>query len=54
MKVDQLVSSIKTMEEYLLLRLSLRDWHGVMDAAADLRELEAQLRVLQEGKHDKA
>ena len=36
------------MEHYLQVRLGLRDWHGVMDAAADLRELEAKLQVVQE------
>lgn len=39
---------ITVMEHYLQVRLGLRDWHGVMDAAADLRELEAKLQVVQE------
>lgn len=43
--VDQ---RIDLMVEYLRMRLELGDWHGVMDAAADLRELEAERRVLQE------
>lgn len=42
----ELTSAIRTMEAYLELRVSLRDWHGVMDAAADLRELEAKLAAL--------
>jgi len=30
------------------IRMEMRDWHGVMDAAADLRELEASLRTLEQ------
>ncbi len=43
--VDQ---RIDLMVEYLRMRLELGDWHGVMDAAADLRELEVERRMLQE------
>jgi len=35
------------MERYLDLRREMRDWHGVMDAAADIREIEAKLSVLE-------
>lgn len=35
-----------TMLAYLKLRLELDDMHGVMDAAADIREIDAQLRML--------
>lgn len=34
------------MVKYLDLRVKLCDWHGVMDAAADIREIEAQLNIL--------
>lgn len=37
------------MITYLKMRVELSDWHGVMDAAADIREIEAQLSLL-EGK----
>jgi hypothetical protein len=47
MSIEKLTQSIEIMEQYLRVRLEMRDWHGVMDAAADLRELEAMLRVLQ-------
>lgn len=47
-----LKSRIKVMERYLRVRMAMRDWHGVMDAAADLRELEAKLQVLQELKEE--
>lgn len=36
-----------TMIDYLLLRAAMRDWHGVMDAAADIREIEAQIGLLE-------
>lgn len=28
--------------DYLLMKVAVRDWHGVADAAIDLRELEAK------------
>lgn len=31
------------MVAYLLLKVRNEDWHGVSDAANDLRELEVQL-----------
>lgn len=39
-------TEVDLMERYLQLRLRLRDWHGVMDAAADIRELEAMISCL--------
>ena len=45
---EQVEEAIQIMEGYLKLRLRLRDWHGVMDAAADLRELEVRLQMLKE------
>ena len=36
----------KQMVEYLKLKVSLEDWHGVADAAMDLREIDAKLEVL--------
>ena len=38
--------ALRIMREYLDLRLEMNDYHGIMDAAADIRELEAQLRLL--------
>jgi hypothetical protein len=37
---------IAVIEADLRAKLYRRDWHGVMDCAADIRELEAQKRVL--------
>jgi hypothetical protein len=31
------------MVAYLLLKVKQRDWHGVSDAANDIREMEAYL-----------
>lgn len=36
------------MISYLLLKVNEGDWHGVADAAMDLRELETELRVYTE------
>lgn len=39
--------SITTMVEYCWMKGESDDWHGVMDAAADIRELLVEQRVLQ-------
>lgn len=36
------------MTEYLKLKLAQEDWHGVADAAMDIRELVAKLDLLEE------
>lgn len=36
----------RTMVEYLQMMVDRQDWHGVMDAAADLREIDARLAIL--------
>jgi hypothetical protein len=46
--MEKLRESIVVMEEYMRIRMEMRDWHGVMDAAADLRELESSLRTLEQ------
>ncbi len=33
---------LEIMERYLLLKVALKDWHGVADAAMDIRELVAR------------
>lgn len=35
------------MIAYLILKINDEDWHGVADAAMDLREIEAKLEVLE-------
>lgn len=37
-----MVTNSKVMINYLLLCVSRKDWHGVSDAANDLRVLEAK------------
>ena len=34
----------RVMLEYLQLMIARRDWHGVADAAMDLREMEAEAK----------
>lgn len=34
----------QTLIDYLLHKVEIADWHGVADAAMDLRELEAEKR----------
>lgn len=41
---------IKHLTDGLGFLIEDRDWHGVMDAAADIREMEAELRGLSDGK----
>jgi hypothetical protein len=45
-KIESLKEELTLMEQYLKLKLAQRDWHGVADAAMDIREIEAQLKVL--------
>lgn len=40
-----LEEQIEIMIQYLRLKLQNRDWHGVADAAMDIRELEAKLSL---------
>lgn len=43
---QQLKEKLTLMEEYLALKMRERDFHGVADAAMDIREIEAQLKLL--------
>ena len=42
--LDQITpqTDIEVMVAYLLLKVKQRDWHGVADAANDIREMEAR------------
>jgi hypothetical protein len=42
MQPKELDKDIKIMKEYLLLKFREQDWHGVADAAMDLREMEVK------------
>jgi hypothetical protein len=46
-KSVSLDNRLKLYEAYLLMKVQERDWHGVADAAMDIRELEAQRRLLE-------
>lgn len=39
----------ETLIVYLRLKVEVQDWHGVADAANDLRELDAEERGKQHG-----
>lgn len=45
-RLQQVEQSLAIMHQYLLVRLSSSDWHGIMDASADIRELMVEQRVL--------
>ena len=40
---DPLVQ-IEILKEYILAMIALKDWHGVSDAANDIRVIEARLK----------
>lgn len=44
-RIDQ---DVAVMEMYLDQKRRLDDWHGVMDAAADIRELQIMQRTLRQ------
>lgn len=46
-QIDQLKEDRKTHLDWLNYCLRQQDWHGVMDASADIREIEAKLSVLE-------
>lgn len=42
----QLNKDLDLMKDYLLMCFRKEDWHGVMDASADIREIVAKLSML--------
>jgi len=38
------MSDIEVMIAYMQLKIRQRDWHGVADAANDIREMEARMK----------
>ena len=44
---------IPTLKQYLYDCWLEEDWHGCMDASADLREVEAELKGLNAASSDK-
>ena len=49
---DRMRAEVATLRTYLTQRMSRGDWHGVMDAAADIREIEAGLQILSRARVD--
>lgn len=47
---DKLAAELrkKTMKEYLQMKVNEEDWHGVADAAMDLREIEVLIHHFSE------
>ena len=46
--LETLQSFKARLVEYLKLKVEQADWHGVSDAANDIREVEAKIAVLKE------
>jgi hypothetical protein len=44
-KSAELLAEKHILVEYLKSKLSVGDWHGVQDAASDIREIDAKLSV---------
>jgi len=44
--ISTLQAERSTLIVYMRKRMDREDWHGVMDASADIREIEAKLAVL--------
>lgn len=44
--ISELVRDRVTMIDYLLLKVRNEDWHGVQDAASDLRDIDSELQGL--------
>jgi len=42
---QDLETQIEKLVDYIHLKIEQADWHGVSDAANDIRELEAQLKL---------
>lgn len=47
-QIEDLHVQKRQMTEYLLLKVKQEDWHGVADAAMDIREIVTRLNVLLE------
>lgn len=50
LQIETLESKIQNLVQYINMKITLRDWHAVADAAMDIRELEAKIQVYRELK----
>lgn len=46
-ETDKLKEKKQRLIQYMYDKINDEDWHGVADAAMDLREIEAKLSVLE-------
>jgi len=47
---QRLQSQKRDLVQYMLSKIEWEDWHAVMDAAADIREIEAELKGMDHGQ----
>ena len=47
-KIEEFEETIKDLTDYLIVKVKVKDWHAVADAAMDIRELEAKIKILKE------
>lgn len=53
--ITDIIEEMRVLEVYAKSKLKAREWHGLADAAMDLRELEARLdAVIRISKMDQA
>ena len=50
-RIEQLQKRLQGMIKYLLLKVDEKDYHGVADAAMDIREIETEIRTLEQWQH---
>ena len=48
MMLEEIQRQLRVMHTYIQIRHDMEDWHGVMDASADIRELKAKEQALRE------
>jgi hypothetical protein len=48
MMLEEIQRQLQVMYTYIQIRHDMEDWHGVMDASADIRELKAKEQALRE------
>lgn len=47
-KVNAIKKQISSLIDYMRVKIDQGDWHAVADAAMDIRELEAKIKVYEE------
>ena len=47
-RIEECEETIKDLTDYLILKIKIKDWHAVADAAMDIREIEATIKILKE------